>query len=183
MPYTRQPVISIYTVSISRPKHQVLKAFTLLFYLVYKEFKFHLVSWSKVCSLISEGGLGIRNLLVFNRALLGKWMWCYGIERDALWRIVVDSKYDSLWGGWCSIELAGTFGWGCGRTLEKARSHFQAFLDSRWEMGLELDFGMIYGVGIRFSRMLFLFFLVLLGQRTLLLQLMWSSYAVLFSGT
>lgn len=36
------------------------------------EFEYHQVSWSKVCSSISEGGLGVRNLLMFNRALLGK---------------------------------------------------------------------------------------------------------------
>jgi hypothetical protein len=29
------------------------------------------VSWSKVCSPISEEGLGIRNLMMFNRALNG----------------------------------------------------------------------------------------------------------------
>jgi hypothetical protein len=45
-----------------------------------KEFKYHLVSWSNVCSSISEGGLGIRNLMVFNRALLDKWLWHYGLE-------------------------------------------------------------------------------------------------------
>jgi hypothetical protein len=38
------------------------------------EFKYHLVSWFKVCNPISEGGLGIRNLVKFNRALLGKWL-------------------------------------------------------------------------------------------------------------
>jgi hypothetical protein len=36
------------------------------------ELKYHLVSWSKVCSPIFEGGLGNRNLRIFNRALLGK---------------------------------------------------------------------------------------------------------------
>jgi hypothetical protein len=36
------------------------------------EFEYHQVSWSKVCSSISEGGLGVQNLLMFNRALLGK---------------------------------------------------------------------------------------------------------------
>jgi hypothetical protein len=47
------------------------------------EFKYHLVSWSKVCSPVSVGGLGIRNLLMFNHALLGKWLWRYGSEREA----------------------------------------------------------------------------------------------------
>jgi hypothetical protein len=37
-----------------------------------EEFKYHLVSWSKVCTPISEGRLGIKNLLMFNCALLGK---------------------------------------------------------------------------------------------------------------
>jgi hypothetical protein len=46
-----------------------------------EEFKFHLVSWSKVCSPISEGGLGIQNLRMFNHALLRKWLWCYVHER------------------------------------------------------------------------------------------------------
>jgi hypothetical protein len=47
------------------------------------EFKYHLVSWSKVCNPISEDGLGIKNLVMFNRALLGKWLWRYGVEREA----------------------------------------------------------------------------------------------------
>ena len=37
--------------------------------------KFHLVDWSRVCSPLSSGGLGIRNLRTFNFALLGKWLW------------------------------------------------------------------------------------------------------------
>jgi hypothetical protein len=45
-----------------------------------EEFKYHLVSWSKFCSPIFEGGLGIRNLMVFNRALFDKWLWRYGFE-------------------------------------------------------------------------------------------------------
>jgi hypothetical protein len=48
-----------------------------------EEFKYYLVRWSKVCMSISEGGLGIRNLLRFNHALLGKWLWRYGLEREA----------------------------------------------------------------------------------------------------
>jgi hypothetical protein len=36
------------------------------------EVKLHLVDWDIVCSPISEGGLGIRNVRKFNQALLGK---------------------------------------------------------------------------------------------------------------
>jgi hypothetical protein len=33
------------------------------------------MSWFMVCIPILEGGLGIRNLMLFNCALLGKWLW------------------------------------------------------------------------------------------------------------
>jgi hypothetical protein len=69
------------------------------------EHKFHLVNWQQVCSPIQYGGLGIRKLSVFNKALLGKWLWRYAVERGALWRQVVDSKYGSQWGGWCSNQV------------------------------------------------------------------------------
>ena len=49
---------------------------------------------------LQSGGLAIRDLRSFNKALLGTWLWWYGSERDALWRLVVDAKYESLWGGW-----------------------------------------------------------------------------------
>lgn len=54
------------------------------------ETKFHLVNCSKVCSPLFEGGLGVRNLLSFNRVLLGKWLWGYAYERGAL---KIDSGY------------------------------------------------------------------------------------------
>ena len=37
--------------------------------------KFHLVNWSHVCQPLKMGGLGVRNLRIFNQALLGKWLW------------------------------------------------------------------------------------------------------------
>jgi hypothetical protein len=75
-----------------------------------EEFKFHLVNRTKVYTSIKEGGLGIRNLMVFNHTLLGKWLWRYEIERDAWGRVAVDSKCGSLWGGWCSFEPGGAYG-------------------------------------------------------------------------
>ena len=68
------------------------------------EFKYHLVSWRNVCEPLQNGGLGIRNLVHFNQELLGKWLWYYALEGDALWRRVIDTKYGSMWGGWCSNQ-------------------------------------------------------------------------------
>jgi hypothetical protein len=68
---------------------------------VGNEFKFHLVRWSKICSAVYSSGLGDRNLIQFNRALLEKSLWHFAMERDALWRSVVETKYDSIRGGGC----------------------------------------------------------------------------------
>lgn len=49
---------------------------------------------------------------MFSRALLGKGLWHYVHERVAWWTVVVDSKFGSLWGGWCSNEPLGVYGVG-----------------------------------------------------------------------
>jgi hypothetical protein len=78
--------------------------------------EFHLVKWSNICTLISSGGLGVKNLIQFNQAILGKWLWRYTTEREALWRTVVSIKYDSKRGGRCFKEVEGPYGvrvWKC----------------------------------------------------------------------
>ena len=72
--------------------------------------KFHLVDWSTVCTPLASSGLGIRNLRTFNVALLGKWLWRFGHERDALWHQVIEVKYGCDWGDWCSSSSSGPYG-------------------------------------------------------------------------
>ena len=74
------------------------------------EHKYHLLNWQQVCTPIQYGGLGIRKVAVFKKALLGKWLWRYANEPMSLWRRVVDSKYGSQWGGWCSNRGQGAHG-------------------------------------------------------------------------
>ncbi|KAG6708038.1 hypothetical protein I3842_06G060300 [Carya illinoinensis] len=76
------------------------------------ERKFHLIKWDKVCTPLSCGGLGVRKLRSFNKTLLGKWLWRYHQEGDVLWRNIINVKYVSLWGGWCSNEVRGAYGVG-----------------------------------------------------------------------
>ena len=59
--------------------------------------------------------LGIKKLSSFNLALLGKWPWRFGAERDPLWRRVIYAKYGEVWGGliteqpWGQKSISG--GW------------------------------------------------------------------------
>ena len=111
-----------------------------------EEFKFHLVNWLKVCSPIWEGGLGIRNLRRFNRALLGKWLWRYASEPRAWWR-----KWwrQSLgWGegdGGPELERVLMEG-ACGSLLARNGIILPIILDSFQVMGPESVFGGRRGV-------------------------------------
>jgi hypothetical protein len=72
--------------------------------------KFHLVNWKQTCTPLQSGGLGIRNMVVFNKALLGKWLWRYSTEHTSLWRQVIDSKYGCQRSAWCSDRVTATHG-------------------------------------------------------------------------
>ena len=52
---------------------------------------------------IQEGGLGFWSLVCFNQALLG-WLWWHLTEKNAYCRIVIASKYGSMWGNWITDE-------------------------------------------------------------------------------
>ena len=53
-----------------------------------------------------KGGLGIKDIRIFNLALLGKWKWNYMQEKGEIWSRVLDSKY----GGWRSLYEEGRIG-------------------------------------------------------------------------
>lgn len=66
--------------------------------------KIHLVKLLDIYKPLDRavGGVGIRSIKTLNRALLIKWMWRFGIERESLWRKVVAGKYGGALNGWDS---------------------------------------------------------------------------------
>lgn len=59
-----------------------------------------LVAWDKVTKPKDQGGLGIGNLLIHNKALLGKWVWRYQSERQVFWAQIIHSIYGTDANGW-----------------------------------------------------------------------------------
>lgn len=53
----------------------------------------HLVAWNLVTRPKENGGLGIGNICVRNKALAHKWLWRFPLEREALWARVIYSRY------------------------------------------------------------------------------------------
>ena len=72
--------------------------------------KFPLVNWKTVCQALYCGGLGVKNHVVLNQALLGKWLWCFMMEHDSLWKQVVVTKYGYETGSWSLGIVVGPYG-------------------------------------------------------------------------
>jgi hypothetical protein len=61
----------------------------------------------------------VKNTIQFNRAILGKCLWGFATEREALWRKVVGIKYDNMRGDWCSKEFGGPYGVGVWKYIRR----------------------------------------------------------------
>ena len=72
-----------------------------------------------VCAQKEKGGLGIRKLVLLNKALLGKWIWRFANENDNLWKKVILVKYGQEGFGWRTNEARGTFGVGVWKKILK----------------------------------------------------------------
>jgi len=53
--------------------------------------------WDNICKVKDEGGLGIKRIELFNKALLAKWLWRLGSTKYGLWKEVLESKYGLRW--------------------------------------------------------------------------------------
>lgn len=81
-----------------------------------------------ICRPIKEGGLGIRSISTFNKALLGKWLWKFGNERVSLWRKVIAAKYGEGTYGWNSLKPSGWVGCSLWKSIYEGTELFQRFI-------------------------------------------------------
>lgn len=77
------------------------------------------VRWDIVCLPKSKGGLGIKDLIKFNEALLAKWGWELANNQNQLWATILLCRY----GGWRDLI-----------------SHRNCSLDSPWWKDLKVIF-------------------------------------------
>jgi hypothetical protein len=96
---------------------------------------------------------------------------------------VVESKYESSWGGWSSSEFVGPYGMGLWKNVWRGCEKFSILSNLRRKMAPKLDYGMIFGVEIWPLRKACQFYLVLPAQMMLVLRLIWNVLEILFSET
>ena len=107
-----------------------------------------ILDWETGCSPIAYGGLGVKKLVVFNKALLGKWLWRFGLEESHLWRRVIATKYGVDSGGWSAKRTQGAHGCGLWRSISTGWTDFVRFVDFEAGVGILSGFGLIGGVVI-----------------------------------
>ena len=57
------------------------------------ERKAHLIKWEVICADKNKRRLGLRKLVLLNKALLGKWIWRFACDKDNIWKQVITAKY------------------------------------------------------------------------------------------
>ena len=118
-------------------------------------FKYLLVAWNKVCLLVEVGRLGIWRFGLFNQALLGKWLWCFGKESNRLWHHVIATKYGLAKGGWCARGVRGIHRCGMWKSIREGAESFSEQIVYNLGRVIVLDSSMILGMGILLLRIFF----------------------------
>ncbi|KAJ9536012.1 hypothetical protein OSB04_un000818 [Centaurea solstitialis] len=95
------------------------------------------VAWDAVCKPISCGGLGLRRLAAWNRALLSKHLWDMCANRNSLWVMWISLFYvkqDSVWKVRALPRWSWTF-----RKILSLREDFRPFIHVRLGDGLSTN--------------------------------------------
>ncbi|XP_026428523.1 uncharacterized protein LOC113324421 [Papaver somniferum] len=81
----------------------------------------HLINYELVCASKSKGGLGVLNLKVMNTALLSKWCWRFGVEKNLLWYQIIAEKFGTDTSFWIPDKVKSPYSISCWRTIAEER--------------------------------------------------------------
>jgi hypothetical protein len=56
---------------------------------------YHLVNWRQICMKKEFGGPGVPDLRDLNLCLLGSWIRRYAVDKEKIWKILIDFKYNT----------------------------------------------------------------------------------------
>ena len=89
------------------------------------------VKWETVCLQKEDGGLGVKDINLFNSSLLGKWKWNLFHSQGELWARVLESKYVG-WRGLSEITRGkGESVWWRDLKLVLNQSHHGAIMKNK----------------------------------------------------
>lgn len=97
-------------------------------------------SWKDMCLPRNEGGLGIKQLSVWNRAAMGKHLWILMTKSDNLWVEWMRNKLEgkSIW----SVSIPHDCSWACRKILQlrdSIKGHIEVKIGDGRETSFFLD--------------------------------------------
>ncbi|XP_074305233.1 uncharacterized protein LOC141640282 [Silene latifolia] len=89
------------------------------------------VGWDQCCKPKAEGGLGIKNSKMWNKALLGKYAWWVADKKDHLWMRWINHVY--LRGGhWTNYSPPSDCSWSLKKIAHIMLLFRSAYIDDQW---------------------------------------------------
>lgn len=68
-----------------------------------------------------------------SKTLLGKWLWCFGVEKNAHLQKIIAVKYGTSQGYWCTTPVSSSDGAGLWKNISNSWTMFNKFV--KFEVG------------------------------------------------
>lgn len=125
----------------------------------------------------SKGGLELENLMLHNKTLLAKWLWCFSFEFESLWDGIIASKHDPHPFEWLFNEVKGT----SSDFWKDISLELTALLEPDLLCRLYICDLEFYTIFLLSSLLYPFMFFVLLGKLRIHIFFRWSLYSFIFS--